>query len=178
MATDQRYCVVCGARRGKARFTTESVQQSEGPAPVRAAEAAPPPAPRSQATGVFAGVATLVLTMGVGFLIGHASSANAPTKAAAPQVITVGGVGAAATPSASASPTSKSHGKHASAKSSPKVKVVHLSPKAKKSAAAAAAKTLGGSAPKDPTVQVGQSCTPNSAGCDSSGHFSGSFFGG
>jgi hypothetical protein len=170
LASDQRYCVNCGARRGKLRFTTESLTAQASAAPVQVPERVQSRSPRvSAATTLVAGVATLLLAMGVGVLIGQ-NNAGTPLRAAAPQVITVGG-GAATTPTAAAS----SAATPGSAKK-PKVTVVHLTAKSVKAAAAAATKVLGSSAPKNPTVTTGQSCTAGTAGCQG-GHFTGGFFG-
>src|ERR1700760_754947 len=88
LATDQKYCVNCGERRGKARFPV-------GTAAVTPAAAAPPPPPRttrkqrlSSSTALVAGVGTLLLAMGVGVLIGHTNNGSSK-NASAPQVITV-----------------------------------------------------------------------------------------
>jgi hypothetical protein len=140
-------------------------------APLQASER--PATPRSRvsaATTLVAGVATLLLAMGVGVLIGHNNST--PTRAAAPQIISVGGGAGAAAPSGTAS-SGKSK---ASKTKATKVKVVHLSPKNVKAAGAAATKVLGAAAPKNPTATVGQSCVAGQQGCQN-GKFNGSFFG-
>jgi hypothetical protein len=94
LAADQRYCLHCGARRGEARLD-HTVYTREA-APVAPAPVPPSPA-RSAGLTAVAGVATLLLAMGVGVLIGRAGrDDNAPTKAAAPQVITVSGAAAGA----------------------------------------------------------------------------------
>jgi hypothetical protein len=121
-------------------------------------------------------VATLLIAMGVGVLIGHDSNT---ARVASPQVITVGGgSGAAAGNTASNAGTPSTAAAKKGAKLKVKTTVVHLSAKTAKAASVAASKVLGGSAPSNPTVQQGQSCSPGTAGCDSTGHFSGAFFGG
>jgi hypothetical protein len=171
LASDQRYCVSCGARRGRLRFSNESLVAQASPAPVQVPERTQPRSSRvSAATTLVAGVATLLLAMGVGVLIGH-NNAGTPLRAAAPQVITVGG-GPATTPTAGAASAAVAPG---SAKK-PKVTVVHLTARSVKAAAAAATKVLGSSAPKNPTVTTGQSCSAGTAGCQG-GHFTGGFFG-
>lgn len=181
LASEQRYCVNCGARRGKPRFTAEALAAQTSLVPASVAEPAPPHRPRaSPATTLVAGVATLLIAMGVGVLIGHNSSST-PTRAPAQQVITVGGgAGTATGPASSASTASSGGSKHskrtAAGAHKTKVTVVHLTPKATKAAAAAATKVLGASAPKAPTVTQGQSCAAGTPGC-SNGHFSGTFFG-
>jgi hypothetical protein len=121
-----------------------------------------------------AGVATLLVAMGVGVLIGHDSGNSTPktVAASAPQIITVGGGGGSVSGSAS---SSKSKGKKSKSK---KAKVVHVTKKVAAKATAAAAKTLGGSKALAPaTVQQGGACTNGQAGCQN-GKFTGNFFGG
>jgi hypothetical protein len=180
LAPDQRYCVNCGERRGGARFSKEMLAAPAAPV---AAEAAVPPRrqhPRvSSATTLVAGVATLLVAMGVGVLIGHYSNNNTPQRAA--QVITVGGGGTSAgaastgaTGAATAATAATAH--HAATHAKPTV--VHITQKTQKAATAAASKVLGGSASKNISSnvqqQVGGSCS-GGAGCQN-GHFTGNFF--
>ena len=167
MASDQRYCVICGERRGEPRFSTESLSTP------KAAPASPPSRPprsaRSGAATLIAGVGTLLLAMGVGVLIGHNSNSNSPTRAAAPQVITVGGGPSGSTTAANTAQAPK-------AKKKSKPSVVKVTPKVSKAASSAASKVLGASAPKKPTVRPGDSCTTGTPGC-TNGKFTGDFFG-
>jgi hypothetical protein len=182
LASEQRYCVNCGVRRGKPRFTTESLATPASSTPVHVSERPPSQRPRfSSPTTVVAGVATLILAMGVGVLIGH-DNTSPPTRAAAQQVITVSGGSGTGTSAGSASSagTASAHGgrrsKTNTAAHKIKTTVVHVTPKVAKKAAAAATKVLGASAPKNPTVSSGQSCTAGAPGCQG-GHFTGTFFG-
>ncbi|HET9074926.1 MAG TPA: zinc ribbon domain-containing protein [Solirubrobacteraceae bacterium] len=94
LAPDQRYCVECGTRRGRARFTLPS--RTPAPAPVlapRRAAFGPPPEPGvpmiSSSAALLATIAVLLLAMGVGVLIGNSGhSANAS------KVTVIGGAGA------------------------------------------------------------------------------------
>lgn len=108
LAGDQRYCLVCGARRGDARLAFRDILAAQGPpsatagAPARASIARSGAAGGAGATNTtltfLVGLGCLLLALGVGVLIG--SSGDEPTTAAAPapQVITVnGGAPAAAT---------------------------------------------------------------------------------
>jgi hypothetical protein len=173
LASDQRYCVNCGHRRGKSRFSAGSLAATAAAsAPASPSDHGGPHRSRvSAGTTLVAGVATLLLAMGVGVLIGHnTSSARAP----APQIITVGagggtGASSAATPSTSSSKTGKASKKR-------KVTKVVVTAHTAQVAASAAAKVLGGAAPKNPTVTVGQSCSADTAGCQN-GKFTGNFFG-
>jgi hypothetical protein len=203
LASDQRYCTVCGERRGAARFslpTATPAAASSSPAPRR-----DPRRPRvSSGATLVAGVGTLLLAIGVGVLIGHDSSNNKPVAAASrPTVITVnGGTAAPAATTGSSSSTgagssgassstggsSKSKGgstsKGGTSKSSSK-KSASSSAASKSNAAAAAAaakaaaKVTGGSGASAPaTVTVGGSAPKGTPGTNKKGKFTGSFFGG
>jgi hypothetical protein len=195
LAADQRYCVQCGERRGTSRLSAAKASGQAAETRVRGSE------PPSQANGrrpsygttLVAGVATLLLAMGVGVEIGRISNANSGSRAAAqPQVITVGGGSgtgraAAAATGGTTAKTPTGTGKHAK-------HVVVVKTEAKKAAAAAAAPkptqqavqkaahaangVLGGNAGQsNNTVTTGGQCAAGSAGCDN-GKFTGNFFGG
>jgi hypothetical protein len=133
----------------------------------------------SAATTLVAGVATLLLALGVGVLIGHNSNGTTQRAAASPQIITVGGSGASAVGTGATA-----GGATAALKKSGKVHkvkqvVVHLTAQTKAKAAAAANKVFGnsgGNLVQNPTVQVGGACS-GGAGCQG-GKFTGNFFGG
>jgi hypothetical protein len=181
LAVDQRYCVNCGQRRGKPRFSVAAMAPQASPEPPQAARRPPPPRPRlSSGATLIAGVATLLIAIGVGVLIGHDSN-SAPIRTPAAQVITVGGGAAAGTGAGTGSPTTPGTGSAAPvkpAKTKAKApKVVHVTAKANKAAAAAVSKVLGsgGNFNSNPTVTQGQSCN-GGAGCQG-GTFTGNFFG-
>lgn len=175
LASDQRYCVNCGTRRGKPRFSFDSMAAQAKPAE------APEPKPHrsrvSSATTLVAGIATLLLAMGVGVLIGHNSNST-PTRASAPAIVTVGGggtaaSGVAATGGGAAAASTKHHAKAGKTKQV----VVHLNGAVKAKASAAANKVFGsnaGNLVNDPTVQPGQACS-GGAGCENH-KFTGNFF--
>jgi hypothetical protein len=171
LASDQRYCIECGQRRGKPRFPVPgSEKKPDAPARERGRRL---PRPRSSSGATLvAGIATLLLAMGVGVEIGRNGGGTTTTRqAAAPEVITVGsGGGGTATTARTSGKKSK---KTKSSKSSKVTKVVV------QKANDAASKALGTSAKNlvnNPTVQQGQSCT-GGAGCQN-GKFTGNFFGG
>jgi hypothetical protein len=181
LASDQRYCVQCGQRRGKSRFSMASAAaqaaHTQGQASQRPVEPVRRRAPSGAA--LVAGVATLVLALGVGVEIGRTGNSNSATnqRASTPAVQVIYGPGAggsgttaAATPAATPKPTSKA----AAAKSAKAAKATVTKVVAAK-AATAASKVLGGSAPKQPTVTTGQSCS-SGPGCQG-GKFTGGFFG-
>lgn len=184
LATDQRYCVACGERRGKARFSASDMAPAHAPASgapagaVAAAQPAPaPPARRSWASAgaaYAAGVATLLIAMGVGVLIGHNSAKSPAAGNTSPIHITVGGGGYAAGPATSANTTASTPtGTHK--KSKPVV--VHVNAKVQKAAQQAASKVLGsgGNLSSNVTQQQGAKCSTG-AGCQG-GQFTGNFFG-
>ena len=164
LASDQRYCVECGERRGAARF----VLPTPGPvvdsaATSRRVRGRPRMTPSAT---LIAGVGTLLLAMGIGVLIGHLGNSGAtPRAAAAPSVHVTVGAGAASTntsattsiaantPSAS-SKSHKSSGKQKSSTATPVVKTVQAAP--------------------PPTVTLGAKGT--GAGYQN-GHFTGNYFG-
>jgi hypothetical protein len=171
LASDQRYCIECGQRRGKPRFSVAS--QSNAPAPPkRERRRLPRPSSAGGATLV-AGVATLLLAMGVGFEIGHSNAATTKTTAAAPpEVITVNGGGGTGTATTASTNNTTSSKKTKTPKAHKQTKVVV------QKANNAASKALGTSSKNlagNPTVKQGQSCT-GGAGCQG-GKFTGNFFG-
>ena len=167
LAPDQRYCVECGERRGKARFSFESlaVPKADGPA-------APKPPPRQRFSSSFsfiAGVATLLLALGVGVLIGHNTNTQKTAAATPNQTIKVEGLGGASNNTAS-TPASNSF---------KPTKVPKLSKKVVKKVTQAASSVLGTGTKNlsnNVTQQGGGKCSGGS-GCQG-GKFTGNFFGG
>jgi hypothetical protein len=169
LASDQRYCLACGERRGKARFPMATLAPTPA-APV--AMPVPPRGPRiSSGVAFISFVAVLLMAMGVGVLIGHTNNAQPVQRAAAPQVklYSFGGSGTGTGASTTAS-TSKV--KNTKAKT---VKAPRLAKKVVVKAQAAAAAVLGGKNLPPPTVTVGQK---GSGAGYQNGHFTGNFFGG
>jgi len=206
MAADQRYCLNCGHRRGDPRlpFMDAVVFMESMNAPGGGAGATPPPPPAKSGgdnrwhanAALIAGVATLVLAIGVGFLIGRSGHDSAPQAAATPQVIKVegggGGEEALATPTEGAEESSaksgkgegkakggskKSDGKSAG-KGSPKTeKKAETGEHGATQATEEVLHTEGEVEFAEPEVEVGGSCTKGAAGCGESGKFEGNFFG-
>jgi hypothetical protein len=110
LAADQRYCLQCGTRRAEARLPFLDILAQQAPQSAAAGAAAQTTTtttshgPRgffgrmSTNAAAVAGVACLVLALGVGVLIGGTGSDAAP--AGSPQVITVGGAAPAVVPTA------------------------------------------------------------------------------
>ncbi len=150
MAPDQRYCLDCGERRSEPR----RLVAAPTPAPVRRVRPAAP----ASAT-LIAGVATLLVALGVGVEIGRTSGRPAATVSAAPvRVVTVPAGAAApdATAAATATPS-------ATPESTP-----DAGKKAKPAPTPKAAKT------PPPEVKVG---SPGKGAGYKDGKFTGDFFG-
>jgi len=189
LASDQRYCVNCGERRGKPRFTladqaaTETVTTTTGPPPRRSRR------PRASSSfTLIAGIATLLLAMGVGVLIGHNSAGTQRSASNQPLNVNVNGGGSSAgatTPttagSGNASNSGGGHSKSKAKTAKAAAKAAKSKPTAAQSAKAssAASKVLGGNSNNTApaTVTQGQTCSNSQAGCQN-GHFTGNnFFG-
>jgi hypothetical protein len=173
MASDQRYCLVCGERNGPARVPAlDRPRQRTDETPAASSSQRPR---TSVNTALIAGVGTLLLALGVGVLIGRSSN-NSTAKTPPPQVVTVAGGGgsagsagtggasstgsAAKTPGAAAAKTSKSNAAAGSA------------------AAAAASKAVAKKAVKGPPPKVVTVGSPGKGPGYQKGHFTGNFFGG
>lgn len=186
LASDQRYCIQCGQRRGNSRFAlaapaTQSV--------TTVTSSGPPPFERSRwhgsAATVIAGIATLVLAMGVGVLIGHSGSTNAAAKSSPPTVVNLGG-GSAGTSTGASTGGSASHAArhHAAAPKTERAKATKAATAKKpttqavQKASHAASSVLGGNSggQQQSTISSGAACKAGSAGCQG-GHFTGNFFG-
>jgi hypothetical protein len=158
MASDQRYCVECGQRRGPAR-----VPLVDGTAH-RAAQAQAAGQPRrrpsmSVNSTLIAIIGTLLLAMGVGVLIGRSGN---NVKSLPAQVVTVAGGGGTAGTAATAAPQASSGAAQAS-KSSGASGTSSAKSAAKRAAVAPPKTVTVGSAGKGPGYQHG--------------HFTGNFFG-
>jgi hypothetical protein len=203
MAADQRYCLNCGHRRGEPRLpfmdAVVFMESMNGPAGGGGATPSPPPSKSDDGNrwnanaALIAGVATLVLAIGVGFLIGRSGHDSGTQAAQAPiKVIEVGGGGgteeAAAAPEAEATTGKKSSGKSegksggkSAGKAPAKKKASEVKEGSKEEKERAEEKTKEVLHSTVPTVetgtQVGDSCKPGVAGCSANGKFEGNFFG-
>lgn len=186
MLTDQRYCLECGHRRGEPRlpFMDAVVFMDAMRQPAVAATAPAPTRERrsriSPNASLVAGVATLILAIGVGVLIGRSGDSGSSDVAnTAPQVIKVeaGGGGTEAAVASTGSATgAKSKGGSSKSKSKAKKKLETGSSGTTK-AAEEVLKPAGDVKLPPPTTQVGDKCEKGTAGCGDSGEFSGEFFG-
>jgi hypothetical protein len=202
MATDQRYCLDCGRRRGAPRLPfMDAVTFMESTSASGGAAGTPPPPPPSARqpspnrwnanAALIAGVATLVLAIGVGFLIGR-SGHTGSTQAAAPQVIKVeGGAGGgeervAATEGTVGGGGSRAKGKNGgkpAIKSENTGKATEKAEKNVREGAHGATESVenvlhtADGVELETEVEVGGKCTPGTAGCSDNGKFEGNFFG-
>lgn len=200
MAKDQRYCLECGNRRGDPRlpFMDAVVFMEASRQPEAAAAIAPPPPSEpkhgiSNNTALVAGVATLVLAIGVGVLIGRSGeSGSQPVANNQPQVIKVeggrgsgggsgnggGGGGEEGGAEAGGSKAGKSGGSGKSKKASKADKEEEEAVEAGgETGAEEVLKPSESAKPLPPaTAQVGEGCEKGTAGCSSSGKFEGNFF--
>jgi hypothetical protein len=160
MAPDQRYCIQCGERRsgGGLRDALPRTQTT-------AVAAVPPRRIRMSAnSNLIAGIATLLIAMGVGVLIGRTGDSSPKSAGNTPvQVVTVPANGAAGT-------AVTNTGTGASNTSAAKKK--------SKTARSGGASNTHATSKKLPprVVKVGGKCTAGAQGCQG-GKFTGNFFG-
>jgi hypothetical protein len=181
MAADQRYCLECGRRRGEPRLPfMDAVVFMEAIRKPAATAAAPPP-PREQRSrmtanaSLIAGVATLVLAIGVGVMIGQSGDSGGSTASApAPQIIKVGGADGEETASAANSGGGEIGGQAKGKKTNAPEKAIDSSGTSE--AAAEVLKPAGDVKLPPPTVKPGGKCESGAAGCED-GEFTGEFFG-
>lgn len=192
LAPDQRYCLACGNRRGDPRLpfmdAVGFMESTKQPVPAETAVATAPPPDRrpfmSANASLVAGVATLILAIGVGVLIGRSGDGDSSNAAApAPQVIKVGGGGeVASTANAGESKANaKSTGKGgASRPSSATQKKAKKKLSTGDSGTTKAVEEVYEPAPgvkiAPPEQKVGGDCDPSVAGCGANGKFEGTFF--
>jgi hypothetical protein len=181
LAADQRYCLHCGHRHGEPRlpimnavtFMDTMRQPSEG---------SPPPPPRkrrrfSANTALIAGVATLLLALGVGVMIGRAGNHSVAGAPATPQIVKLSGGGGIEEKTASSGGTVVGGGSKGAAQSkAQKPKPATLKKEAEtQSGAEEVLKPSPGVKLPPATVKPGGKCPPGSAGCKH-GKFTGNFF--
>ena len=196
LAPDQRYCLACGHRRGDPRlpfmdavvFMESAKQPAPSAAQAAATTATPAPDRRpfmSANASLVAGVATLILAIGVGVLIGRSGDSGSSNAAApAPQVITVGegaGGGSAATPKASGSKEA-GRGKSAAA-AKPNTATKKKAKKKLETGSSGTTKAVeevyepaAGVKIAPPEQKLGGDCESGVAGCGKNGKFEGTFF--
>jgi hypothetical protein len=186
LSSDQRYCVVCGARRGAPRFSLPDDPSPEETTRVQSTRVdrrgRPSPLGLGAGATLIAGVGTLLLAMLVGVLIGHNTAGNARTVASSPVRIIKVNEGASSTPAASTSTSASrarsthKRSKKSSSSSSKAEKHSTVSKAAVAKESSAATKVTGGTGGPAATVTVGS--TGTGKGYSKKTHkFNGSFFG-
>ena len=193
LAPDQRYCLACGHRRGDPRLpfmdAVVFMESAKRPVPADAPVAAASPPERrpfmSANASLVAGVATLILAIGVGVLIGRSGDSGSSNAAApAPQVITVGegnGGGGAATAQASGakeagSAKSTAAGKPKSATKKKAKKKLSTGSSGTTKAVEEVYEPAAGVKIAPPEQKLGGECDPGVEGCSKDGKFEGTFF--
>lgn len=191
MAVDQRYCLQCGQRRGDPRLPfMDAVVFMDAVKQPQHAAAAPPPPPREQRSrmsanaSLIAGVATLVLAIGVGVLIGRSGEGSASTANNTPQVIKVEGGAGGGLETATGNTETGGKAEKGGGESTvgggaggKKKQAKSLQEAEHEQAATEVLQTNPNAKPlPPPTVQKGGKCEPGQAGCSKSGKFEGTFF--
>lgn len=154
--------------------------------PAEAAAAPPSPPDRrpfmSANASLVAGVATLVLAIGVGVLIGRSGEGSSQT-AAQPSVITVPAAGATAEASTGSKATKTKTANSAKSGNKPKSATVKKAKKKTEITQSGTTKATEEAYPVNPNVhlaepeqELGGKCDPKAAGCNSNGEFEGNFF--
>jgi hypothetical protein len=205
MSPDQHYCVECGNRRGKPRFSLENNKKATAPAP-------PPPSAktRSLSSGatLLLGLLVLMLALWTGVQLGNKGGSN-PAADQKPAKITINNTGGGGSGGASTTPTSNSSNSNGSSSSKtaqtpkgkpdkqkaskaqqkaalsgqqqPDVNIHNLHTKKQKKAAATKVQNqtqqLGnGKTEASQKTTIGSKCNDNEVGC-TNGKYTGSYFG-
>jgi hypothetical protein len=199
LATDQRYCLTCGHRRGDPRLPFLDAATSADFAAARAGtgRTSPPPPSRQGSRGrspnasLIAVVAVLILAVGLGFLIGRAGHEGGSAANQGTERITIEGGGEAPAPEALSDPQAESAPKpdgrsgHESA-GPPGGATESKQPPGPESlpevqedkAQRETQEQLHAVVPlAKPTAKVGESCTRGTPGCGKNKKFNGVFFG-
>lgn len=176
LAADQRYCVECGERIGDPRLpfmdgrTEPEPTQPQLPAYPVLPYNAPPTAPKgkwSSTVALLGTIGVLLLSMGVGVLIGDKNGGGASTAAQQPVIIGAAGVtdatagASGATGGTDAATANAATGSDGETKSG-----VDANALAKKNGVKLA----------PPSVDLGEDCPKGSVGCDEKGKFTGDYF--
>jgi hypothetical protein len=177
MASDQRYCLECGRRRGDPRLPfMDAVVLME--AVKRPRQAASPPAKKKRSgvspnAALIAGIGTLLLALGIGVLIGRSGNNDAASTAQPAPIVIHSGGGEEATASTGNGSTGGSNASNAKTK---KQKEAALKATEKHPAAEEVLKPTAGVKLPPAKVKPGGACEEGAAGCEG-GKFTGNFFG-
>jgi hypothetical protein len=159
----------------------EAINKPQTPATAPPPDGSKPRGGLSANASLIAGIATLVLAIGVGVLIGQSGDNGTSAANQAPQIIRVGGGGGEeeTTPEEEGGKQSNTGGKEKGKSKNPNAK------KAEKKAETgstgqtkATEEVLEPKVPQaKPEATVGESCEKGTAGCSDNGKFEGNFFG-
>ena len=174
MAPDQRYCIACGERRTGGGLRDSLPRTQAAVAPVAAA---PRRALLTPNSSLIAGIATLLIAMGVGVLIGRSGDNNGTRASATPQVVTVSAGAAGTTASNGATGGTAATDTARTSKSSSKKKSKSSKPKVSGASSVDATAKKNGVKLPPKVVKLGQKCDKGAKGCQG-GKFTGNFFGG
>ncbi len=172
VAPDQRYCIECGERRGDPRLPfmdgrtatqTESAAQPALIAPGYYPSPAPPNNKWSSGMALLSTIAVLLLSMGVGVMIGNKGNSGSATG----QPVVLGGGASAAAGEATAAT-----GKDAAASS----EAVGENGETKSGIDANAIAKKNGVKLAKPDVDLGDKCEKGAVGCNEKGEFDGEYF--
>jgi hypothetical protein len=176
LAPDQHYCLNCGERRGAARFTAASA----GTGTTGGARPDPPPRGSrfSAGTTLIAGVATLLLALGIGVLIGNKSASSSTPTNSKVQVVNLSGgsAGAASTVAPTTAAPTSNGGSSGSANKSSANSNQNSKASTSASSSTAAAASSATTAQKLPPATVTVGAKGSGAGYQH-GKFTGNFFG-
>lgn len=199
MAGDQRYCIACGRRRREPQPPSVEALTSIGSTRVTdSAGHTPPPPPkregesrtrRSPNAAMIAGVATLLLAVGLGFLIGRAGhQGDYASVLHGTERITIENAGEG--PAASAGATPARHGPESRLRPGANGDRRDHAAATKKAPASKEGRKEEGNAEREtrealhakgplakPKAKLGESCKQGTPGCGKDKKFNGEFFG-
>jgi len=177
VASDQRYCLRCGARCGEPRLPIMNAVTFMDAMKPRQASAPPPKSKRrhvSPNAALIATVGTLLLAMGVGVLIGRSGNHSLTTPPAAAPIV-IKGNGGEATETASTGKATTAGG--GGGRKASKKRASTLKEEAETQAGAEEVlKPAAGVKLPPATIKPGAECQKGVAGCKG-GEFTGEFFG-
>lgn len=181
VAADQRYCLHCGQRCGEPRLPfMNAVTFMDAMKRPKTAAAATPAKPKrrgvSPNAALIAGVGTLILSMGVGVLIGRSGDHSTTATPAAAQIIKVPAGGGEAEGATASTPKAGSGGGAAKAKSKKPGTAAQKKEAESQKGAEEVLKPSAGVKLPPATVKPGSSCPSGTAGCKG-GEFTGEYFG-
>jgi len=180
VASDQRYCLHCGARCGEPRLPFMNAVTFMNSLKQPAAGSSPPPKRKqrrvSPNAALIASVGTLLLAMGVGVLIGRSGNHSTAAAPAAAPIVIKGGSGSGE--EAVATTASEGKGAAGGTKATKQSKKALAKEAKSQSDTNKVLNTNSHVKLAPPEQKLGGTCEKGTAGCSKSGKFEGNFFGG